>query len=578
MYHMVGVDIMKKKMVSLVLCMLMILSIVPVVGSLQTGDITNSDSVQPRPKAPGPGAAPNPPSDSITDVPLIQQHPQKTPATIDDIVISMIEQVDTSLYLHYLENITGFGPRYTGTASCIAAAQYIYEQFQSMGLWVRYHPWSYGGYSSNNIEATINGTDTSSDEIYLVCGHYDTVSSSPGADDDGSGTVAVLIAAYVMSQYQFNNTIKFVTFSGEEEGLYGSRIYAQQAVAQGWNIAGVLNADMISYAITTTHGNNVDVYVNSASTWLYTYTVNVGAEYNDYIHLTLHNAGTSSGSDHYYFWQNGYSAVFYFEYEMTPYYHTSGDTIDHMNATYAVKNVKLILATLAELGEASYLSNAPAKPVLDGPTTGVLNVQYTFSVTTTEPDGEDVYYYFDWGDGTNSGWLGPYSPGTQITEQKSWTTIATYTVQARAKDIHDVTSEWSDPIMMHIINDVPPNTPSINGKTRGAVGTPYTYIFRSTDPNADDVYYYIEWGDGNITEWAGPYESGEDAEISHQWDTKGTYIIKAKAKDIYGIESNWGTLSVIMPKDTSYILTGVLQRLFEIFPQAFPILRHLMGY
>ena len=578
MYHMVGVDIMKKKMVSLVLCMLMILSIVPVVGSLQTGDITNSDSVQPRPKAPGPGAAPNPPSDSITDVPLIQQHPQKTPATIDDIVISMIEQVDTSLYLHYLENITGFGPRYTGTASCIAAAQYIYEQFQSMGLWVRYHPWSYGGYSSNNIEATINGTDTSSDEIYLVCGHYDTVSSSPGADDDGSGTVAVLIAAYVMSQYQFNNTIKFVTFSGEEEGLYGSRIYAQQAVAQGWNIAGVLNADMISYAITTTHGNNVDVYVNSASTWLYTYTVNVGAEYNDYIHLTLHNAGTSSGSDHYYFWQNGYSAVFYFEYEMTPYYHTSGDTIDHMNATYAVKNVKLILATLAELGEASYLSNAPAKPVLDGPITGVLNVQYTFGVTTTEPDGEDVYYYFDWGDGTNSGWLGPYSPGTQITEQKSWTTIATYTVQARAKDIHDVTSEWSDPIMMHIINDVPPNTPSINGKTRGAVGTPYTYIFRSTDPNADDVYYYIEWGDGNITEWAGPYESGEDAEISHQWDTKGTYIIKAKAKDIYGIESNWGTLSVIMPKDTSYILTGVLQRLFEIFPQAFPILRHLMGY
>ncbi|MBN1861536.1 MAG: Zn-dependent exopeptidase M28 [Candidatus Thermoplasmatota archaeon] len=569
---------MKKKIVSLVLCMLMILSLIPVVGSLQTGDAIISGSVQPRPKAPGPGAAPNPPSDSITDVPLIRSTPQKTPATMDDIVISMIEQVDTTLYLHYLENITGFGPRYTGTASCIAAAQYIYEQFQSMGLWARYHPWSYGGYSSNNVEATINGTDTSSDEIYIVCGHYDTVASSPGADDDGSGTVAVLIAAYVMSQHQFNYTIKFVAFSGEEEGLYGSRIYAQQAAAQGWNIAGVLNADMISYAITTSHGNNVDVYVNSASTWLYTYTVNVGAEYNDYIHLTLHNAGTSSGSDHYYFWQNGYSAIFYFEYEMTPYYHTSGDTIDHINATYAVKNVKLILATLAELGEASYLSNAPAKPILDGPTTGVINVQYIFNATTTEPDGEDVYYYFDWGDGTNSGWLGPYSPGTQITEQKSWTTVATYTVQARAKDIHDVTSEWSDPIMMHIINDVPPNTPSITGKTRGAVGTPYTYTFRSTDPNADDVYYYIEWGDGNTTEWAGPYESGEDAEISHQWDTKGTYLIKAKAKDIYGIESNWGTLSVVMPKDTSYVLTGVLQRLFEIFPRAFPILRHLMGY
>jgi len=542
--------------------MLMILTALPVVGvPIDFGETQTVNTTPHAHTPPAPGAALYPPEDIQMDVPLIREPRDITAATIDDVVISMITQVDTSMYLHYLENITGFGPRYTGTSSCIAAAQYIYDQFESMGLWVRYHPWTYGGYSSNNVEATINGTDTSSDEIYIVCGHYDTVSSSPGADDDGSGTVAVLIAAYIMSQYQFNHTIKFVTFSGEEEGLYGSRVYAQEAAAQGWDIAGVLNADMISYAITTTHGNNLDVYVNSASLWLYTYTVNINNVYQDYIHLTLHNAGTSSGSDHYYFWQYGYSAVFYFEYEMTPYYHTSGDTIDHINATYAVKNVRLTLATLAELAEASPLSTPPEKPTLTGPTSGVINEVYSFIAVTTEPDGEDVYYYFDWDDGTNSGWLGPYNPGQQVSAEKSWSQEGTYSVQVKAKDIHQVTSQWSDPLIVTILVDRPPSTPSISGPSQGKPGVLYKYTFTTTDPDGDMVYYYIDWGDDQVSEWIGPYASGEIAIVNHQWDEKGTYIIQAKAKDTYDVESDWGTLEVAIPVNVVLSQMPFLSRL-----------------
>lgn len=554
----------KRKNICLMICMLMIVTALPVVGvPIDFGETQTENAMPHAHTPPAPGDALNPPEDIQMEVPLIREPRGITAATIDDVVISMITQVDTSMYLRYLENITGFGPRYTGTSSCIAAAQYIYDQFQSMGLWVRYHPWTYGGLSSNNVEATINGTDTSSDEIYIVCGHYDTVSSSPGADDDGSGTTAVLIAAYIMSQYQFNNTIKFVTFSGEEQGLYGSRIYAQQAAAQGWNIAGVLNADMISYAITTTHGNNLDVYVNSASLWLYTYTVNINNVYQDYIHLTLHNAGTSSGSDHYYFWQYGYSAVFYFEYEMTPYYHSPGDTIEHINATYAVKNVRLILATLAELAEASPLSTPPEKPTLTGPTSGVINEVYSFIAVTTEPDGEDVYYYFDWDDGTNSGWLGPYSPGQQVPAEKSWSQEGTYSVQVKAKDIHQVTSQWSDPLIVTILVDRPPSTPSISGPSQGKPGVLYKYTFTTTDPDGDMVYYYIDWGDGQVSEWVGPYASGEIAIVNHQWDEKGTYIIQAKAKDIYDAESDWGTLEVAIPVDVMLSQMPFLSRLIS---------------
>jgi hypothetical protein len=569
----------KKKIACLILCMLMLLTIVPVVGHpIQTGEPRNSNFAHPQFKAPTPAYAPVPPLNSLIDISLVRKHPQKTTVTMDDIVISMLEQVDESIYLGHLINLTNFGPRRTGTSACIAAAEYIYNQFESMGLWVRYHHWNNGGYSSDNVEATINGTDESNDEIYIICAHYDTVSAGPGADDDTSGTVAVIMAAYIMSHYQFNNTIKFVTFSGEEQGLLGSEIYAQQAAAQGWNIVGVLNADMISYAITSNDGNNLFVYENTASEWLYTYTATINTEYTDYIHLTLHHGGSIWGSDHNSFWDAGYDSLFYFEYTETPYYHTSGDTIDHINATYAVKNVRLILATLAELSEGSYLSNAPAKPVIAGPTTGVLNVPYTFSVNTTEPDGEDVYYFIDWGDGTNTGWLGPFASGVITTAEKSWTATATYPVQAKARDIHGVTSEWSDPISVIIINDNPPNTPTIDGKARGAVGTPYPYTFTTVDVNGDDVYYYINWGDGQIDEWVGPYSSGEDAEITHQWDTKGTYTISAKAKDIYGIESNWGTMTVVMPISYPYATNGFLQHFFETFPRAFPILRHLMGY
>jgi hypothetical protein len=474
----------------------------------------------------------------------------------------MLEQVDESIYLSYLENITGFGPRRTGTASCIAAAAYIYSQFESMGLDVRYHHWSYGSETSDNVEATINGTDESSDEIYIVCAHYDTVSSSPGADDDGSGTVAVLIAAYIMSQYLFNHTIKFVTFSGEEQGLYGSRVYAQEASTQGWNIAGVLNADMISYATTTTSGNNVDVYVNSASTWLYTYTVNVNAQYNDYIHLTLHNAGTSSGSDHYYFWQYGYSAVFYFEYEMTPYYHTPGDTIDHINATYAVKNVKLILATLAELAEPGFPSNPPIAPVLTGPTNVVINEQCTYTIVSTDPDNDDIFYYIDWGDGTNTGWIGPYNSSAPIQSSHTWTGLGSYFVKAKAKDIYSAQSDWSDSLIVIVSDNSPPNAPTISGKSNGNVGITYQYEFSSIDPNDNDVNFFIFWGDGEGTGWIGPYNSGEVVTLNHTWSKKGTYIISAKAKDVVGYESNWTQFRITIPRN-KIAVNNLLYHIFQ---------------
>jgi hypothetical protein len=561
--------------------MLLVVTVFPVFGlPTETGEIQNLNSTENSDQPPAPGYAPSLPLfDTLVERPVVREIAGKTATTMDDIVISMIEQVDESIYLRYLENITDFGPRRTGTASCIAAAEYIYNQFENMGLAVRYHPWTNGGYSSNNVEATINGTDESSDEIYIICAHYDTVTGSPGADDDGSGTVAVLLAAYVMSQYQFNHTVKFVTFSGEEQGLLGSQIYAQQAKAQGWNIMGVLNCDMISYAITTADGNNLKVYVNSASTWLYTYTVNINSKYNSHIKLTLHNAGSASNSDHYYFWVNGYPAIFYFEYQMTPYYHSPQDTIDNINATYAVKNVRLALATLAELSEASYPSSPPSQPTKpSGESFGIWHQEYSYTSSSTDPEGDQISYLFDWDDGSNSGWLGPYPSGTTATASHTWTELGTYSVTVKARDVWGATSPISDPLLVTITDNTPPNTPTITGPTSIKPFVSYTYTFNGTDDQDQDLLYEIDWGDGNGAAGVGPYQSGEEFTMTHTWKKRGTFVIRTRTTDTAGARSDWATIEIAAPFEYRFSLHALIEQLFEMFPRMFPMLRHLMAY
>lgn len=94
----------------------------------------------------------------------------------------------------------------------------------------------------------------------------------------------------------------------------------------------------------------------------------------------------------------------------------------------------------------------------------------------------------------------------------------------------------------------PPNPPSILGKNSGKAGKTYKYTFTSSDPDGDDISYYIDWGDGNITSWTSFQASNTSYSENHSWSLKSNYTIKAKAKDIYGEESSWATLDITMPK------------------------------
>ena len=121
----------------------------------------------------------------------------------------------------------------------------------------------------------------------------------------------------------------------------------------------------------------------------------------------------------------------------------------------------------------------------------------------------------------------------------------------------------------------PPNTPTITGEINGEIQTSYDYTIQTTDPDHDDVQYYIDWGDQtfNITDLK---ESGVQIMESHTWSIKGTYSVKVKAIDIYYAESDWVTLQVTMPYSSNKPLPQFLELLFQRFPNAFPLLRQLM--
>ncbi|UCF49951.1 MAG: hypothetical protein JSU91_00280 [Thermoplasmatales archaeon] len=110
----------------------------------------------------------------------------------------------------------------------------------------------------------------------------------------------------------------------------------------------------------------------------------------------------------------------------------------------------------------------------------------------------------------------------------------------------------------------PPTDPEIDGPSSGRQGIDYEFTFVSTDPDNQTIKYYVDWGDGKITETK-HFLSGKVVTLNHTWNEEGTYLIKAKAIDEYDLESNWSEFEVIIPRNRA-IFNTLLQLLLEHFP------------
>ena len=205
------------------------------------------------------------------------------------------------------------------------------------------------------------------------------------------------------------------------------------------------------------------------------------------------------------------------------------------------------------------------------PTTPTHGQTVTFNATSSyDPNGHITSYAWDW---NHDGVYDETSASSLATHL--WSDPGSYPVTLR---ITSATNQTATATKIVTIADQAPAPPSITGPASGKTGKKISYVFTSTDPEQDTISYFIDWGDNATSGWLGPFASGESTTQSHTWTTKGTYVIKAKAKDAFGHESDWGTLHVTMPLSYEQPQFQFFKWLFERFPNAFPLLRHLMGY
>jgi Tol biopolymer transport system component len=175
---------------------------------------------------------------------------QKSFGPISSVVKQVVDAVSTARIYSYEKALFDFDSKHITRPGNKLAGDYLFETYKSFGYEPEYQ-WfdnknAHGGRTANVI-ATLKGT-VNPELVYVVSSHYDSVAGGPGADDDSSGTAALLEAARVLAGNPMPATIVFASFTGEESGLLGSREYVRRAVESKTQIVGALNNDMIGWA------------------------------------------------------------------------------------------------------------------------------------------------------------------------------------------------------------------------------------------------------------------------------------------------------------------------------------------
>jgi len=269
-------------------------------------------------------------------------------------IINAIDQENLIQQMRYLSGedpVTIFGSEVTiehrvSNWGNDLAAQYISQTLSSYGLDTEIQEYSSSG---KNVIATQTGT-LYPDEYYMICAHYDAVDYYC-ADDNASGTAAVIEAARIFSELEFEYSIIYALWDEEEIGLIGSSDYATEAAANGDVIHGVINMDMISWDSDGDMVAEIHTSYDANSNQLADYLVDVNSIYGLGITTDIINPGTPY-SDHSSFWENDYPAILiieeYYGGDFNPYYHTEQDRIAILNMEYFLEMSKLCIGTLAQ--------------------------------------------------------------------------------------------------------------------------------------------------------------------------------------------------------------------------------------
>jgi hypothetical protein len=305
---------------------------------------------------------------------------------LDDSISDIVAAVSQTYLQSNTQSLQDYQTRYSSTDSYDTACDWVQTKFEEYGLAATQQTFTLGSYNCQNVIAELPGT-VDSTVIWIICGHLDSTSPSqytfaPGADDNASGSSAVVEAARILSGYDFNYTIRFICFGGEEQGLYGSSYYASQAASASENIVGVVNLDMIYYGPS---GYEVLwVPYNTGSTGLALALEAISDTYVPALTVNVEYSPGTTYSDHSSFWNEGYAAVLGIEQEVfsNPYYHQTSDILSNylIYFPFGTNCAKAAIATVAYLAE-------PISTGIEGSHSGVAPSALSMSISPNPVQG-----------------------------------------------------------------------------------------------------------------------------------------------------------------------------------------------
>ena len=336
----------------------------------------------------------------------------------DPEIAAMVKEINPDSLQSYLKTLVAFGTRNTlstqtnPTRGIGAARNWVLHQFKSFAAQSNGRLTAFIDTTTlqpdkkrvdtptvlGNVVAILKGTDTADHRIFLISGHLDNMRTNvmdrtgdaPGADDDGSGSMAVLECARIMSKHSFPATVIFVCVSGEEQGLLGAYFMANKAKKENWNIEAVLNNDIMgsNNSSETNIIDNTRIRVFSEglpafeteknakmirqfglendgkARQLARYVKETGERYVENLEVVMvyRNDRFQRGGDHTPYVENGYAAVRITEMNENYYRQHQdvrkenniqyGDLPEHIDFEYLRKNIGVNLSSLANLAKA----------------------------------------------------------------------------------------------------------------------------------------------------------------------------------------------------------------------------------
>ena len=283
----------------------------------------------------------------------------------DPAIADMMAQMSSATLLRYVSELSGetvvylgsppaphtLMTRYSRSPGVEKAAQYLVEFYQRIGLHVEVQ--RFGDDDWPNVIATLPGK-VEPDKIVILCAHFDSISEqpmvwAPGADDNASGTATLMAAAEILKSHAFAYTIRFVHFSGEEQGMLGSKAYAQLQRAANADIVGALNLDMLAWDSDDAPIMELHAGLREDSFQMAMAFAGVVGQYGLALTTEIKRANSIHASDHSSFWLNDYAAALAIEDwdDFNANYHTTRDRAGAFNVPYFTAMARASLGTIA---------------------------------------------------------------------------------------------------------------------------------------------------------------------------------------------------------------------------------------